>query len=138
MKRSYLWLGAAILVAAAIVALLGRAPSDRQPVAADASAEVPVADVSLVIRDGVIQPPSVSVEKGTRVRLHVRNEDAAAAALALPGYQDRLAVPRLEAGAQWSGEFLADRPGDDFAWTVNDRPAGRVVVTGSHLVEGHR
>jgi hypothetical protein len=66
------------------------------------------------------------------------NAGTAAATIALPGYEDRLTVPRLEPGAQWSGGFLADRPGDDFAWVVNERPAGRFLVAGSHLVEGHR
>lgn len=138
MKRSYVWLGLVILVAAAAVTALGRSPSHRSGEEAAPAAEVPIADIALEIRDGSVTPAAVRVEKGTRVRLRVTNAGAAAATLALPGYEDRLPIPLLEAGARWEGEFLADRPGDDFAWVVNDRPAGRLVVSGSHLVEGHR
>jgi hypothetical protein len=61
-----------------------------------------------------------------------------AVGLALAGYEDRLAIPALSPGATWSGEFIADRPGEDFAWLLDGVPAGRLAVTGSHLVEGHR
>ena len=41
-------------------------------------------------------------------------------------------------GANYVHHVLADRPGDDFAWIVDGAAVGRLVVQGSHLVEGHR
>ena len=29
-------------------------------------------------------------------------------------------------------------PGEDFAWLLNGKPAAKLRVAGSHLVEGHR
>ena len=52
--------------------------------------------------------------------------------------RNRPAAAPLAPGAGWTGEFLADRPGEDFAWLLDGEPAGRLTVTGSHLVEGHR
>ena len=44
-----------------------------------------------------------------------------------------------EHGTSWIDEqVFADRPGDDFAWEVNGQVAGKLTVSGSHLVEGHR
>jgi hypothetical protein len=60
------------------------------------------------------------------------------ARLALMGYEDRLGVAEVAPGATWRASFVADRPGDDFAWMLDGAPAGRLRVSGSHLVEGHR
>jgi hypothetical protein len=68
----------------------------------------------------------------------VEHRGAATARLTLAGYEDRLDIPALAPGAGWTGQFLADRPGEDFAWLLDGQPAGRLTVTGSHLVEGHR
>jgi hypothetical protein len=58
--------------------------------------------------------------------------------LALAGYEDRLDIPPLDPGTVWHGEFHAERPGEDFPWLLDGRPAGRLTVAGAHLVEGHR
>ena len=60
------------------------------------------------------------------------------ARLALHGYQDKLMIGWIEPDSTWRGEFLADRPGEDFAWMLEGEPAGKLSVTGSHLVDGHR
>lgn len=138
MKRPYLWLALAVIAAAAVVTALGRAPADRR---SEGVATAPVkrtVEVALQTRDGSVSPGLVRVEIGTHVRLTVSNTGTHRAALTLPGYEDRVRVPELDPGKSWTGEFLADRPGDDFAWAVNGKPAGRLVVSGSHLVEGHR
>ena len=138
MKRSYLWLVFAVIAAAAVMTALGRAPADRKPMDESPAPAERSVEVALQIRDEAVSPGLVRVEVGTRVRLTVSNTGDRATALTLPGYEDRVLVPELEPGKAWTGEFLADRPGEDFAWAVNGKPAGRLVVSGSHLVEGHR
>jgi hypothetical protein len=111
-----------------------RAPrATAAPVAA-----APAHDLALELRDGAIVPDPVAVPKGARVRLTVRNAGRAPVRLALAGYEDRVAVDALAADSTWSVAFTADRPGEDFPWMADGRPAGRFQVTGSHLVEGHR
>jgi hypothetical protein len=83
-------------------------------------------------------PPFATVPKGTRVLLSVTNRRRLPVEVALPGYEDHLPSFRLRAGETWRGAFLADRPGEDFAWMIDGSPAGRFTVAGSHLVEGHR
>jgi hypothetical protein len=90
------------------------------------------------VAGGRVQPPVTSVPKDHRVRLTVRNHDAKVAVLSLSGYEDRVRIPPLHPREHWTGEFLADRPGEDFAWVLNGEPAGRLAVTGQHLMEGHR
>jgi hypothetical protein len=58
--------------------------------------------------------------------------------LRLAGYQDRVSLDSLAAGETRVVEFLADRPGEDFTWLIDGRPSGWFLVTGSHLVGGHR
>jgi hypothetical protein len=72
------------------------------------------------------------------VTLSIVNHGTRAVGIELSGYGDRVHVTGLAPGATWEGEFLADRPGDDFAWLLDGRPAGRLEIRGSHLVEGHR
>jgi hypothetical protein len=54
------------------------------------------------------------------------------------GYQDRFGAAHVAPDSVWRCEFVADLPGEDFAWMVDGTPAGRFEVKGSHLVEGHR
>jgi hypothetical protein len=136
MTRSYLGLAGVVAVLAVALALVGR-PRGPAP-APPAAVAAPVVDLAITIGAGQVSPAAATVPKGCRVRLRVTNQDAGPTRLALAGYDDRVSVPPLALGAVWSGEFLADRPGEDFAWLVNGEPAGRLTVTGSHLVEGHR
>ena len=130
-----------IVVVAAVLSILARlAPhgGSSSHVTPTSPAAAPVETLSIEVRGGSVAPEDARVPKDHRVRLTVRNRGSAPARVALFGYQDRLSIPVLAPGGAWSGEFLADRPGDDFAWMIDDKPAGRLSVTGSHLVEGHR
>lgn len=137
MTRRYLLLVAVVALAAIAVSALARRPRAANPRATETVA-LPHVDLVLAIEDGRITPESAAVPKGHRVRLRLSNHGAAAADVRLAGYEDQVAVTALAPGATWTLEFTADRPGDDFAWLVNDQPAGRLAVTGSHLLEGHR
>jgi hypothetical protein len=138
-KRSYLFLFLAVLGLAVALALAGRMPRgtgsrDRKAPAPEA----PVAAVSIEIKNGAIDPATVSVPKDNRVRLTVVNHDVKTAQVTLSGYEDRIEIPPLRPRDHWTGMFLADRPGADFAWVLNGVPTGRFAVTGSHLEDGHR
>ena len=103
-----------------------------------AVAPVQVTELALVLLAERLEPESVVVPKDQRVRLEVRNDRAAATTLVLQGYEDRFRVGPVAPGGTWLGEFVADRPGEAFAWLVDGQPVGRLTVSGSHLVEGHR
>jgi hypothetical protein len=136
MKGHYLGLAIAVVVLAATLTLLGRPRRAEPP--ATAAAPAPVAVLELAIEGGRVAPAMASVPKDARVRLRVSVRGTRGVRLSLAGYQDRLAIPELAPGSSWTGEFFADRPGEDFAWLIDGVPAGRLAVTGSHLVEGHR
>ena len=136
MKRPYLLLAAAVVALALALTALGRPRRADAP--SPAAAAAPVVEMAIAIGAGQVLPAVASVPKGARVRLRIENRGAAPARLALAGYEDRLEMPALAPGAVWTGEFLADRPGEDFAWLIDGQPAGRLAVSGSHLVEGHR
>ncbi len=137
MRRSYTWLVAAVLAAALILSGLGHRIRPRTAVA-PMPARTPASEVALEIRAGRVEPAVVAVAKGREVRLSVVNRGTQPVHLALAGYEDRFEIPVLHPQQSWRGKFLADRPGEDFAWLLDGRPAGRFVVTGSHLVDGHR
>ena len=118
------------------VRLPGRAPRAVPP-PAKAQAAVPVVRLAIEVRAGAAPPPRAAGPKDHRVELEVRNGEARTVRLALAGYDDRVSLS-LAPGERWAGSFLADRPGDDFAWLLDGRAAGRLDVTGSHLEEGHR
>jgi hypothetical protein len=136
MKGHYLGLTIVVLVLALGLTVLGRPRHEERPAAPPAPA--PVVVLTLAIEDGRLAPAMASVPKGARVRLRVDVRGTRGARLSLSGYQDRLAIPVLAPGTTWTGEFFADRPGEDFAWLIDGVPAGRLAVTGSHLIEGHR
>jgi len=140
MKRRYLWLLAASAAVALLLTMWGGRRTGRTT-APDATETTWVRPVELEIMigpDGGMTPSSTTVEIGKRVVARVTNTGGQAVRLELPGYEDRLAAVTIDPGATWTGEFVADRPGEDFAWLVNGRPAGRLLVSGSHLIEGHR
>lgn len=115
--------------------MLSQRGSSRVP----AATAVPVQELSLRIEnDGTITPATGVVEKGTRVIVSLTNMSGKSTRVELPGYEDLIAPGQLQPGAVWRGEFHADRPGEDFAWLVNGKTAGRLVVKGSHLIEGHQ
>jgi hypothetical protein len=126
-----------VLVAALAVTVLARMPR-RAPSASPAPAARPVAGLALTWDGAALAPEISSVPKEHQVELQVTNAAADTLELALEGYADRLPSMRVAPGATWNGTFVADRPGDAFAWNANGRPVGRLAVTGSHLEEGHR
>jgi hypothetical protein len=138
-RRSYLFLFLMILALAIALTLAGRGlRRTREAKPQSPAAAGPVERVTLVIQGGAIDPATISVPKGREVRLTVMNHDPRMAHLTLSGYEDRVAIPPLLPRDHWTGEFLADRPGEDFAWVLNGAPTGRFAVTGSHLTDGHR
>ena len=137
-KRAYSWLLAAVVALAIGLSAVAHAPDRRAAGNSAYRAPAPTVAVALTVRDGTVAPAVTRVEKGERVLFQVTNAGSTGASLALLGYEDRLPAITLAPGSDWKGELLAERPGDDFAWMVNGKPAGRFVVAGSHLVEGHR
>jgi hypothetical protein len=133
---------AAVLLAAMVVAAIGvriaRAPRTTD---APAGTPPPRPSVSLhlvVTPEERLEPAIAAVPKDHLVRLQVTNRRDRAVTLTLVGYQDRFAAASIAAHATWHGEFVADRPGEGFAWMLEGAPVGRLQVTGSHLIEGHR
>lgn len=136
MRRYGLLLGAALAVAL-VLGLVARLPFRAARIEATPA---PPAEVSLalVIADDRITPAASAVPKDHRVRLAMVNRGPRPAAVTLAGYEERLPSHTLEPGETWRADFVADLPGEDFAWLLDGRPAGRLTVTGSHLIEGHR
>ena len=139
MTRRYLLLLAAVFalgIALSFVARSGWMRPGQAPVATAATvARVPV---SIHVRDGAITSGVSVVPLGARVALEVVNEGPKGIELALSGYEGRLTALHVAGVDTTWIEFTADRPGEDFAWLVDGRPAGRLQVAGSHLIEGHR
>ena len=133
------WLGIAVLAlaGAGVVSVLLRQPRPVVPAPEGAAPAETVAVRVTISPAGVVATPA-SIDVGRAVALTVDNAAAAPSRLRLAGYEDRVDSGPLAPGATWRGAFLADRPGDDLAWILDDRPAGRLAVQGSHLVEGHR
>ncbi len=137
MTRRYLLLISATLVAAVALSLLVRVPR-RVPPRIAVPASVPVVSLALVVQRGAVAPEVSSAPRDCRVLLTALNRGRDTVRLSLAGYEDRLPAAAIAPGATWRGEFLADRPGEDFAWLVDGQLMGRFAVTGSHLLEGHR
>ncbi len=129
-------LGIGVGVVALGLVLASRFPRSAAPVVPAFRVETDT--LVFHVNDRGVDPAMVTVAKDHRVRLTVVNATARPVAAQIPGYDDQVAIPPLAAGAAWSGEFTADRPGADFALWIDGEPAARLTVTGSHLVEGHR
>ena len=135
MKRAYLVLIAASLAAAVGLAALARVPQPRDTTRVEPVR--PRVAVRLTVEHGTVTPGVSTVRKGLVIRLAVLNRGASAVRFALSGYEERVSVARIAPDSTWRTEFLADRPGDEFEWLVDGRAAGRFIVLGSHLEEGH-
>lgn len=136
MTRRYVWLFVAAVFAAGAANLIAR----RARVAAPVAAPVAVAalPVRLEVAGDSVAASTQAIDLGTTVELTVMNVSARPVRLRLAGYEDRVDVGTLAPGDSSRVTFLADRPGERFAWLVGDEPRGRLDVLGSHLVEGHR
>ena len=128
---------AVVVGLALVIAVAGRLPSGAAREAAPAPAPVE-ATLAFRVTDGAVEPAFATVPRGQRVRLVVENASTREITPRLPGYDDRIAFVAIAPGATWSGSFLADRPGADFALWIDDEPGARIAIAGSHLVEGHR
>jgi hypothetical protein len=135
--RRYLVLLAVMLAAGALLVAVGRTRRDAAR-GLPAAARTPLARIALAVGDSGVVPARSSVPGGALVSLSLENRSAHPVVVALSGYQDRLRIGTLPPAGRWAGSFFADRPGDDFAWIVDGEPRGRLAVTGSHLIEGHR
>jgi len=131
------WVVLVVASAAAAFGLAALARVPRQPDTTRVERARPHVALSLTVEHGAVSPAVSMVRKGYQVRLSVLNRQGAAIRLALTGYEDRVAAARIARDSTWHREFLADRPGDEFEWQVDGRSAGRFIVLGSHLEEGH-
>ena len=139
MTRRYLVLLAVVFALGIALSFLAHSrwmrPGQAPVSAATTVARVPV---SIHVRDGGVTPEESVVPLGARVALEVVNDGPRDIELALSGYESSVTAIHVAGATAARAEFTADRPGEDFAWLVDGRPAGRLRVAGSHLIEGHR
>ena len=135
MKRYLMLFGSALVfgVALMLVARTVHMPAPPAPKVA----EIPSVDLALTLTQQGISPENSTVPKDHRVRLTIVNRRRDRVGLALHGYQDKLMIGWIDPDSTWRGEFLADRPGEGFAWELEGEPVGKLSVLGSHLVDGH-
>lgn len=136
MKR-LLTLLVVVLVAGALTGMLSRVWRPAGPAPAPEVAP-PGYDLALTVTGRRVMPDAVTIPKHRLVHLSVTNRDTRPVTLSLAGYEDRLHTAPIPPDSTWRGTFLADRPGEGFAWQVNGTALGRLDITGSHLEEGHR
>ena len=137
MTRAYRWLTLAVAAGAVALALFARAPKPVPHPDAPAVAS-PAESLAIEIVNGEVRPERSVVPKGASVTLTIRNRDGAPRRLSLAAYEDRWSPGPISAGTETIVRFRADRPGADFAWLVDGRPSGVLVVAGPHLEEGHQ
>ncbi|HEY6867093.1 MAG TPA: hypothetical protein VI792_07550 [Candidatus Eisenbacteria bacterium] len=135
MRRAYLILALVSVIAAAGIAAVAHAP--RPPDSTQAEPARRRVTLHLTLRAGLTDPQVSTVRKGWLVALTVLNRDDRPVRFTLTGYEDRVSAARIAPDSSWRATFLADRPGDEFEWQVDDRTAGRFIVLGSHLEQGH-
>ncbi|HET9940229.1 MAG TPA: hypothetical protein VFR25_03945 [Candidatus Eisenbacteria bacterium] len=139
MTRRYLvLLGSALVLGMALSVLAHSGWMRPGQAPAPATTTVARVPVSIRVRDGVVTPGESVVPLGAKVAIEVVNDGHEDIELALSGYEGRLSTLHVAGATAARAEFTADRPGEDFAWLVDGRPAGRLRVAGSHLIEGHR
>ncbi len=136
MSRAWSMLVALALVLAVAAGMFARRPRPVSPTTSAPVARAPMA-LTLMVRDSTLTPPEISVPLHAHVALTFNNTGRSPVVVSLMGYEDVVHAGVAPGGTR-SLAFDADRPGEDFAWTLDGRPVGRVRVTGSHLVEGHR
>ena len=136
MKRLLVLFVLAALAGAVLAGPARRLATRSSPAAAPAA--LPTTSLTLFLGSDGLQPEQSEVPKDHRVSITVANHTGRAVTLALAGYEGRLDIGRIEDGETWCGGFTSELPGDDFAWLVDGKPAGRLAVTGSHLTEGRR
>ena len=133
----YRWILVFAVLGALAVSILLRMPQ-RAVARTAAPAQVDTLAVAVdVFADHVeTQPQTFAV--GRTVALTVTNHRAAPLRFALTGYQDCVPAAAIAPNAPAHITFIANRPGDQFAWLIDGSPMGRLDIRGSHLVEGHQ
>jgi hypothetical protein len=129
-------LGLGVAAVALGLVLASKAPRPVSQAAIETPA--PVDTLTWRVSESGVEPALATVPKGHRVHLILVNASSRRVVPRLSGYDDRLECPPLAAGETWSGSFVADRPGADFALWIDGEPVARMTVAGSHMVEGHR
>ena len=120
-----------------VASMLSRMPL-RHDVAPEAPLPVAARTVAVDIYPDRVATVPTMLPVGSTVALTVRNHRLSPVQLALSGYEDRVNAATLAPDTTWRVTFLADRPGEQFAWLVNREPQWRFDVQGNHLVKGHR
>ena len=134
--KKYLLLFLATLALGLVMARVNASrPSEEKRM--QVAAAVRDTTLALSVTDDGLAPAAAAVPVGTLVTLEISCGSARGRQLSLAGYEDHLKLSLAPHGTQ-RVSFLADRPGDDFAWLLDGQPVARLRVTGSHLVEGHR
>lgn len=136
MMRRYVWLFLAAVGAAVIAGMAVRGPRAIAPAVPHEDAVTQAVTVEILQREVVLS--TTSIPAGMTVALRVVNSSKATARVSLAGYQDRVDSGPIVPGGVFRVEFLADRPGERFAWLVDDEPRGRLDITGPHLTGDHR
>ena len=137
-SRRYLWLIVAVALGALGLSAWGRGTGRRRASAPAPPTNVVSTALHVRIRDDGLTPAAAQVPRGERILLSITNEGRTPATLSLRGYEGRLAIVRVAPGETLRRALLADLPGEDFPWLLNGLPAGKLTVSGSHLIEGHR
>lgn len=136
MKRAWTLLAVVSALAAFGPAALARMP--HPPDTTRLEPARPRMALNLTVGNGAVSPAVSVIRKGTRVILVVLNHDDHVIRFTLTGYEERVTAERIAPDSTWRTVFVADRPGDEFDWQVNGHAAGRFIVLGSQLEEGHK
>ena len=137
MKRSYVRLAAVVVVAALALGLLSKLPRREPTRPAPPLSGARVAVSLEIAAGGEVLADTSSISKGSLLTIRAVNRGDRPRLLSLSGYEDRLRLVVVP-GEIARATLRADRPGGDFAWLVDGTPAGRFVVSGSHLDEDSR
>jgi hypothetical protein len=135
-KRLGLMALATLAGAVLVVGLLRTREAPPEPTDA---APPPLFQAEVELTAAGMEPYRLQVPKDHEVHLLVHAApDAPEGMLSILGYEDRVAPVGIGPGQGREIVFVADRPGDDFAFSLGGEVQGRLQVTGEHLPEGHR
>ena len=136
-RAAYLRLAVLFVVLSIALTLFGRRPRHIQSLA-PAPPPAPIDTLTLVFGDESVTPPAVQGTLHHRLALTLIATGTHATRVSLSGYEHTFAERLLSPGSTTRDTVVLELPGEDFAWMVGGKPAGRLRVAGSHLVEGHR
>lgn len=137
MNRAWLLLAVLVLAGALALSVVARLPRSA-PAPAAAPAPPPLDRATLEVKGDSLSPARIEAVLRHRLAITITNRGPRPARLSLSGYEHAFAPRELAPGGSCSDTLMLDLPGEDFAWMLDGRPAGRLRVAGSHLAEGHR